>query len=41
MPSPFRDGWLQSDVEAVIVRDNPRELLYVPIVVSMHSPARI
>ena len=38
---PFRDGWTKSDVEAVIARGDPTELLYVPIMVSMDPPDRI
>ena len=32
---PFCDGWTEADVEAVIARGDPLELLYVPIVVGM------
>src|SRR5262249_61308321 len=32
---PFQDGWTMADVEAVIARGDPQELLYVPIVVSL------
>lgn len=35
---PFRDGWTKKDVEEVIERGDPAELLYVPIVVSMDPP---
>jgi hypothetical protein len=35
---PFQDGWTKQDVEAVIVRDLPDELLYVPIVITLDSP---
>src|SRR4051794_36558227 len=35
---PFRDGWTEAEVEAVIARDDPAEVLYVPIVVSMDPP---
>jgi hypothetical protein len=35
---PFRDGWQQSDVEAVIFGNDPSELLYVPIVISLDPP---
>ena len=35
---PFKDGWTEKDVEDVIERGDPEELLYVPIVVSMDPP---
>jgi len=35
---PFQDDWTMADVEAVIARGDPQELLYVPIVVSMNPP---
>ena len=35
---PFRDGWTQADAEAIIVRDDPEDVLYVPIVVSLNPP---
>lgn len=35
---PFKDGWTEQDVEEVILRGDPKELLYVPIVVSMDPP---
>src|SRR5438094_905299 len=35
---PFRDRWTEADVEAVIERGDPNELLYAPIVVSMSPP---
>jgi hypothetical protein len=35
---PFRDGWTRADVEAVLLRGDPDELLYVPIVVSLSPP---
>lgn len=35
---PFKDGWTEQEVETVISRGNPDELLYVPIVVSMDPP---
>ena len=35
---PFRDGWTKQDVEAVIARGLPDELLYVPIVITMDPP---
>ncbi|MET0400245.1 MAG: hypothetical protein ABW277_25875 [Longimicrobiaceae bacterium] len=36
--SPLRDGWEMADVEAVIGRGVPDELLHVPIAVSMGPP---
>jgi hypothetical protein len=36
---PFSDGWNETDVEAVIEHGDPRELLYVPIVVGMNAAA--
>lgn len=36
--SPFRDGWTRADVEAVIARGDPEEMLYAPILVSMDPP---
>jgi hypothetical protein len=38
--SPFRDGWTEADIDAVIARGDPAELLYVPLVVSMSPPSR-
>lgn len=35
---PFRGGWVSEDVEQVIAEDNPPDLLYVPIVVSLDPP---
>jgi hypothetical protein len=35
---PFRDGWVEADVEAVIDRNDPDELAFAPIVVSMCPP---
>jgi hypothetical protein len=35
---PFRDGWTEQDVEAVLARGIPEELLYVPIVITMDPP---
>ena len=35
---PFRDGWTEADVEAVLANGEPQELLYVPIVVSLDPP---
>ncbi|ALV09194.1 HEAT repeat domain-containing protein [Roseateles depolymerans] len=34
---PFAAGWTEADVEAVIARGDPSELLYVPIVVGMNA----
>jgi hypothetical protein len=38
---PLSDGWTEADVEAVIARGDPAELLYVPLVVSHYPPGRI
>ena len=35
---PFRDGWTREQVEAVIAADQPEDLLYVPIAISMDPP---
>ena len=35
---PFRDGWTKADVERVIAADDPAELAYAPVVVSMDPP---
>jgi hypothetical protein len=35
---PFEDGWTRADVERVIERDDPTEVLYVPIIVGMNAP---
>ncbi len=35
---PLKDGWTEEDVAAIIARDIPDELLYVPIVISLDSP---
>ncbi|WP_185814580.1 hypothetical protein [Xanthomonas sp. SS] len=32
---PFQEGWTEQDVEAVLARGLPDELLYVPIVITM------
>lgn len=37
---PFRDGWTEQDVESVVARGLPEELLYVPIVITMDPPDR-
>jgi hypothetical protein len=34
---PFADGWTEKDVETVLERADPNELLYVPIVVGMNA----
>jgi hypothetical protein len=34
----FRDGWTIEDVQAVLDRADPQELLYVPITVSLDPP---
>lgn len=34
---PFASGWTEADVEAVLARGDPEELLYVPIVVGMNA----
>jgi hypothetical protein len=36
---PFLQGWTEADVEAVLARGGPAELLYVPIVVGMNAPS--
>lgn len=35
---PFGDTWTKADVEAVLARGDPADLLYVPIVVSLDPP---
>ena len=35
---PFSDGWTRADVERVIAADDPAELAYAPVVVSMDPP---
>jgi hypothetical protein len=35
---PFKDGWCMEDVEAVLRKGDPSELLYAPIVVSLDPP---
>lgn len=35
---PFTGGWDESDVERVLERGDPEELLYVPVVVGMNAP---
>ena len=34
---PFDAGWTEEDVDVVLQRNDPDELLYVPIVVSMNA----
>jgi hypothetical protein len=34
---PFKSGWTEVDVEDVVRRGDPSELLYVPIVVGMNA----
>lgn len=36
---PFKSGWDERDVEAVMARGDPMELLYVPIAVGMNADA--
>jgi hypothetical protein len=36
--NPFNNGWTKEEVEEVIERNQPWELLYVPIVVAMNPP---
>ncbi|AUX25687.1 uncharacterized protein SOCEGT47_062360 [Sorangium cellulosum] len=38
---PFRETWTKAEVEAVIARGDPAELLYVPLVVSLDPPGRV
>lgn len=35
---PFKDGWTRADVEQVIAADDPADLAYAPVVVSMDPP---
>ena len=35
---PFKDGWTKADVERVIAADDPADLAYAPVVVSMDPP---
>lgn len=35
---PFKDGWTKEQAEEIIRRDDPNELLYVPVVVTMDPP---
>jgi hypothetical protein len=34
---PFKDGWTEEDIEQVMARGIPDELLYIPIVVGMNA----
>lgn len=34
---PFADGWSREQVEEVIARDEPEEVLYAPIVVGLNA----
>jgi len=36
--NPLRDGWTEADVDAIIAKGDPQELLFVPIVVSLSPP---
>ena len=36
--SPFKDGWTKEQVEEIVRRDDPNEVLYVPVVVTMDPP---
>lgn len=38
MENPFIDGWIEEDIEKAIRRNNPEELLHVPVCVSMNPP---
>jgi hypothetical protein len=35
---PFIDGWTEVDVDAVLARGKPEELLYVPIALGLNAP---
>jgi len=35
---PFKEGWTEGDVDVVLARGDPDELLYVPIVLGMNAP---
>lgn len=32
----FRDGWTKEDVENIMQRGNPEEILYIPIIISVN-----
>ena len=36
---PFKSGWDERDVEAVVAQNDPMEVLYVPIAVGMNADA--
>lgn len=38
MTNPLSDGWTMADVDAIVFRDRPDELLHVPIAVSLDPP---
>lgn len=38
MDNPFRDGWTMAEMDDAVRRNNPDELLYVPLWVSMDPP---
>ena len=38
MSFAFLDNWTKADIEAVIARNDPAELVYVPVAVSMDPP---
>lgn len=35
---PFRNGWDEAQIEAVLANGDPEELLYLPIVISLDPP---
>ena len=35
---PFTESWTEADVETVLQRGDPQELLYVPILIGMNAP---
>jgi hypothetical protein len=35
------DNWTEADVEAIIARGDPGELLYIPIHISLNPPGRV
>jgi hypothetical protein len=35
---PFKPGWTEAEVEAILAIGNPEDLLYAPIVVGMSAP---
>ena len=38
---PLQDGWTTEEVAAAIARDNPEELVSVPIAVALDPPSRV